>query len=483
MRNIRTYADIEAARAAGELTSAEEELIECCKEGWFCELGDGTRPDAPSDEHTVSANLLRYLITGGCDDCSVHDLGVQLKGAYVPDMLDLDYAQAKGTTALDHCHFEKKIFAQYCHFNTLSLQGSILQHGLSAQGSVIVGNVVLSNGFSAKGCIRLNSTKIGGQLSCAGAQIEVTEGDALDALHAHIIGSVFLNEGFSAKGSVILVGSTIEGQFSCDDGRFHSEKDSALNLQGARVAEFFWRQVSDFSGRLDLSGAHFGTLVNDMESWSIVKDLTLIGLTYDLFAAPGSANKRLKWLAIGDQISDSFSPQPYTQLANVLRETGHDRDARIVLVEGEIRHRRSEWKQIEKSRSERGSLQSVVKHNDTVFLERHRNEKFDSNFQKHLDRAFRICLDAAKDHPNRPSDGQLKLARVGLWQDLQWFNAKDKLRIWWLKAKSYGLNKLVGYGYKPFNSLWALVVLVLLAASLSHMTWRHGDFAPNSDVI
>ena len=66
---------------------------------------------------------------------------------------------------------------------------------------------------------------------------------------------------------------------------------------------------------------------------------------------------------------------------------------------------------------------------------------------------------------------------------MQWFNAKDKLRIWWLKAKSYGLNKLVGYGYKPFNSLWALVVLVLLAAGLSHMAWQRGDFAPNSDVI
>ena len=130
-----------------------------------------------------------------------------------------------------------------------------------------------------------------------------------------------------------------------------------------------------------------------------------------------------------------------------------------------------------------GALRNDVKRNDTRNLESHRETTFDSHFQKDFERSLRICLDAAKDHPNRPSDAQLELARAGLRQDLQWFNAKDKLRIWWLKAKSYGLNKLVGYGYKPFNSLWALVVLVLLAAGLSHMAWQRGDFAPNSDVI
>lgn len=483
MRNIRTYADIEAVLAEGGLTPAEEELIACCKEGQFCELGDGTRPDAPSDERTIHADLLRYLITGGCEGCKVHDLGVQLKGAYVRGMLDLDYAHAKGTTGLYHCHFEHAIFAQYCRFNTLNLQGSALQKGLSAQGAIIVGNVLLRKGFSAKGSVDLNSTKIGGQLSCLNAQIEVAEGDALDAQGAQIAGSVFLSEGFSAKGSVDLVSAKIGGQLDCFKGRFQAERDTALRLQDTRAAAFFWKDVTEISGRLDLSNAHFDSLTDDPESWGKVTDLILIGLTYTLISNPGDTAKRLEWLGKGDRGNGEFSPQPYTQLAKVLREMGHDRDARAVLVEGENRHRCSEWDEIEKRRAEQSTLRQIVMRNDSEFLDRFRDKNFEANFQKDFDRTLRICLDAAKDHPNRPSDAQLELARVGLRQDLQWANAKDKLRIWWLKAKSLGLNKLVGYGYKPFNSLWALVVLVLLAAGLSHMAWRHGDFAPNSDVI
>ena len=483
MRNIRTYEDIEAARAAGELTSAEEKLIACCQEGWLCKLGDGTLPTAPSGARTIRADLLRYLITGGGEGCVVHDLGVQLSGAYVPGLLDLDYAQAKGATDLDHCHFEQKIYARYCHLNTLSLQGSALQQGLSAQGAVIVGNVFLRNGFSAKGSIVLNGTKIGGQLTCTGGKIEVTDGDALNAQRAQITGGVFLCDKFSAKGGVTLASAKITGQLACDQGTFQAEDNIALDLQDTRAAYFFWKGVTGISGELDLSNAHFDTLTDDPKSWGKVAELSLVGLTYAHITNPGDTAKRLAWLGKGHEMNGEFSPQPYTQLAKVLREMGHDRDARTVLVAGEIRHRRSEWEEIEKRRAERWALRNDVKRNDTRNLESNRETIFDSHFQKDFERSLRICIDAAEDHPNRPSDAQLELARLGLRQDLQWFNAKDKLRIWWLKAKSYGLNKLVGYGYKPFNSLWALVVLVLLAAGLSHMAWQRGDFAPNSDVI
>ena len=61
MRNIRTYADIKAAYAAGELTSAEEKLIDGCLTGKGCVLSDGTRPTAPSDARTSHADLLRDL--------------------------------------------------------------------------------------------------------------------------------------------------------------------------------------------------------------------------------------------------------------------------------------------------------------------------------------------------------------------------------------------------------------------------------------
>lgn len=315
------------------------------------------------DTRTVRADLLRYLITGGCDGCKVHDLGVQLKGAYVLGLLDLNYAQAKGATRLGNCHFEQIIVAQYCRFSVLSLEGSNLQNGMNAQGAETVGSVHLRNMVSAEGGVALNSAKIGGQLACENAQ-------------------------------------------------FFVDKGTALQLHNIQVAEFYWRDIASITGRLDLSGAHFDTLVDDPESWDKVSDLILIGLTYDHISSPGDTGKRLEWLNKGDTGNGEFSPQPYTQLAKVLRNMGHDRDARKILIEGETRHQRSGWKDLEKRSDER--------------------------------------------------PGQYIL------------NAKDRLRVWGLKAWSFTLRRLIGYSYKPFNSLWALVFLTLLASGISHKAWKAG---------
>ncbi|MEP2717767.1 hypothetical protein [Pseudophaeobacter sp.] len=427
-------ADIDKALDTGALTSAEKQLIECCKTGRACTLGDGTRPTTPSDARTIHADLLRYLITGGCEDYKVHDQGVQLQGAFVQNVLDLSYASARGATVLECCHFLQKINAQYCHFSTLSLQGSCLEKGLYAQGIFTVGSVFLRNGFSAKACVDLNNAKIGGQLSCT-------------------------------------------------KGQFQVEKGLALDLQDTQVADFFWRLVTEISGGLDLTGAHFGSLVDDPNSWELVNDLFLIGLTYDHITNPGDTRKRLEWLSKGDQINGEFSPQPYTQLAKVLRSMGHDRDARSILIEGEARHRSSEWAEIESLRAERGAMRRFLKSPDSELWQAYINSDASSQSQLIFERFRNVCLNAPLEHPNRPTDEALALGRIGLRRDFQILNAQDKLRIWGLKVRSLSLRWLIGYGFQPFNSLWALVILTFLAAGFSQKAWLAGDFAPNSDVI
>ncbi len=483
MRNIQSYADIETARDKGELTPAEEELITCCREGRLCELNHGTLPTAPNPAHNIGADLLRYLITGGCDDCLVHDSGVMLVGAYVANPLDLNFATAKGATTLNHCHFEQDIQARNTRFEQLSVGGSHLRQGLYAQGVKVAGDIFLNQNLTATGTVDFAGADIGGQLNCTASPFNRTEVDALNAQGAKIAEGVFLSDGFTAKGPVDFTNADIGGPLICEQGSFVVKEGIALRLQDSRAKALFWRKVSEISGELDLNGAHLSEITDDPASWNQVDKLNLTGLTYDHLTNPGDTGTRLQWLGKGDRMNGEFSPQPYTQLAKVLRGMGHDRDARAVLIEGEIRHRRSEWVEVETLRANRSALRHDVKRNDTENLERHRETTFESHFQKHFDQSLRICIDAAKDHPNRPSDAQLALARKGLRYDLQWFNAKDKLRIVWLKAKSHGLRYLVGYGYKPFNSLWTLVILVALAAGMSQMAWRAGDFAPNSDVI
>ncbi len=483
MRNIRSYADIEAAHAAGELTPAEEKLIECCQSGEGCILGDGKRPSAPSPERSVGADLLRYLILGGCDGCRVHDKGVWLGGAYIAEPLDLRFATAKGATTLDHCHFEQRISAQNSVFDQLSLSSSYLSKGIFAQGVRVQGSVFLDGGLTATGIVDFDSADIGQVLTCQGSRFNVAEGDALNVQRAKVAGSVFLSEGFSAKGSVDFNNAIIGGQLDCERGSFRLERGRALGLQDTRANALFWRHVTAINGELDLNGAHFSALTDDPSSWDKVQELSLVGLTYDHIANPGDMSKRLEWLGKGDRMNGEFSPQPYTRLANVLRAMGHDRDARTVSVEGEARHRRSEWVDLETLRAERSALRHFLKSPDQDLWDTYVKATASDQSDQIYDRYQRICVDATKDHPNRPSEDQLALAKIGLRYDLQWLNAKDKLRIHWLKAKSFGLRWLVGYGYQPFNSLWSLAALVLLAAFVSQMAWRAGDFAPNSDVI
>lgn len=111
MDRITSYEQIEALRVAGALTTAEETLLRECQVGRHTLLGDGSRPEAPSDARTVHAELLRYLIKGGCAGFRVDENGVMLKGAYVIGLLDLDFVTAQGRTSLVYCTFEKELYA------------------------------------------------------------------------------------------------------------------------------------------------------------------------------------------------------------------------------------------------------------------------------------------------------------------------------------------------------------------------------------
>ena len=92
----------------------------------------------------------------------------------------------------------------------------------------------------------------------------------------------------------------------------------ALNLAGSRIV------------RLDLRHASVGPLADDEQSWPKKGNLLLDGFTYErIGVGPTSAEKRLEWIA---RQPDGFTPQPYRQLAKVLREAGDDSGARKVLI-------------------------------------------------------------------------------------------------------------------------------------------------------
>jgi len=194
---------------------------------------------------------------------------------------------------------------------------------LNADGINVKGDVFLRGRFAAEGEVRLLGAQIGGDLDCEGGTFKNPpledgkgkpvegSGDALSADRIKVTGGVLLRNGFSAEGEVRLLGAKIEGEVDCEGGTFTGAK-------------------------LDLRNASAAAIVDGAESWPEKGNLRLDGFVYQRFSGdqtPKTADERLKWL----DRQQRFTPQPYRQLAKVLKEAGDDSGARRVLYEMERR--------------------------------------------------------------------------------------------------------------------------------------------------
>ncbi len=237
--------------------------------------------------------------------------------------------------------------------------GQFLNKGamaLNANDLNVEGDVYLRKGFKAEGEVCLRGATIGGQLSCIGGHFVNAQGYALGADAASINSSVFLCNGFRAEGEVCLLRAKINGNLVCDGGQFSNPEGHALNANGASIAgsvllrngfkaegnvalmgstidEYFqlWAVDSPEKYTLDLRDAEVGTLYDKAGSWPESDALFLNGLVYDSIAdkAQRDAVSRIKWLR---RQPEGFRPQPYEQLAAVLRKSGDEEGAKEVLI-------------------------------------------------------------------------------------------------------------------------------------------------------
>ena len=297
---ISTWEDVEAAFGTLEqLTEAEQKLIKAALNGTECTLGEGDqRGQRPArakvtSQRKIRAEILRYLILGGCPRARVADWGVRLTGAFIEGRLDISHAATNGATKLAHCRFSDAFDAHQSEFRNLDLTGSKM-HALELQGSLVHGDLLLKD-------------------------IHVT---ALTSLS----------------------GATIEGQLDCAGATFDAEGRDAFDAQDMKVSQgFFWRGVTISDGCVDLTMARVGALSDEVDCWPPRNQLFLDGFVYDRIAGATTDPKaRIEWLKKGTSYNDTFHPQPYTQLAKVLQDLGHDADARQILVRREHKLREHE---------------------------------------------------------------------------------------------------------------------------------------------
>jgi hypothetical protein len=310
--------------------------------------------------------------------------------------------------------------------------GNVGGNALNTQGARVTNGVFLS-GVSAEGEVRLSGAGIGGQLACDGARFGNAGGMALNAQGARVTEGVFLR-GVVAEGEVSLSGAGICGQLNCVGTRFGNAGGKALNAQNMDLGQLYWRRVAAVSGTVDLNGAKVADLVDDAASWEKVERLYLHGLRYESILGPMAARMRLGWVKRGSFYEGEFWPQPYEQLASVFRAMGHTSDARLVLLEKEIRLA-ADW-----------TRRAVEEQADL--------------------RKRRDATPMPADH----HEVQNRLAR--LWLDLR------ILPVW-----HWFLRYLVGYGHAPQRVLYWTAGTITVMGLFYLCVWNFGGMVPNSDII
>ena len=372
------------------LNPAEAKVVAELKSGDFERLGDGLRPEWDDPARIVRAEFIRFLILGGGEGSRLHEKGLRISGARVIGKLDLEGCRIPRDIGLKDCHFDAVPVLRSAIIDNLFLDGSALpglqadrleaRGGLSIRGATITGQIQLSgarlggnieadgatitrpdevafhaDGLEARGSILLRGAEIRGGINLTGVRL----GADFNAAGARIerAGEIALNgEGIDARGDMVLRGAAIAGEVRLWGGHFGGNVQCAsatlaqpggfsLRLNRARIdGAFFLREGAVVQGALDLTAAAIGAIHDDEASWPQKGDLLLNRCRYGAFiGGPVDAESRLDWLARQqpERWNEDFWPQPYEQLSTVLRDMGHDEDARAVLIAKERLQRRA----------------------------------------------------------------------------------------------------------------------------------------------
>jgi hypothetical protein len=395
-------------RPGSELTPLEEEMVASADAGELVDYGGGPFSLAAMQEWgpewTVRAAVLRHLLIG--KDWPTDARGVRLRGVRIGGPLDLEAAILHCPLYLDSCFLDAELVCldqasatvltitrcqlagltgELLTANSLDLSGSTLTGPLRLPGASMTGalscrgahltgcdndgnalvadgiraggeGVLLDNGFTAAGAVRLARADITGALICGGARLTSSDKDrrALVADGIKVSFDVFLDDGFAAAGTISLLLADITGMLSCRNARLTGrdndglslaaygiqvsgdvwldktftatggislrsarigrkiwlkgklaadENDLALDAEAAQIADtFLWAPAEQVAGRVSLDGAAVGELDDDWTSangfWPTHGRLSVKGFTYNRVggAHPATIEQRLNWI-------------------------------------------------------------------------------------------------------------------------------------------------------------------------------------------
>ncbi|MEM9010350.1 MAG: hypothetical protein AAGE18_03930 [Pseudomonadota bacterium] len=259
---------LEALEEERPLTPAEKKLLAELDTGEVCVIGAGVPPESAGEEVEIRAALIRILLLDTCETIRthhgrLHETGVMIHGARIPDPLDLQGCATDRDMILVNCKITARPNLFSARLAGLYLDGSTLP-GLDADRLKTTTNLHLLRGTEVTGEVRLRGAMIGGDLDCTGATLRHGEGSetsyALNADELKTTGPVFLNDA-KVTGEVRLLGATIGGGLACNGATLRHREGSgtgrALSADKLTTGNVFLSGAK-VTGEVRLVGATVG---------------------------------------------------------------------------------------------------------------------------------------------------------------------------------------------------------------------------------
>lgn len=340
----------------GALSPAEQRLWEAFPRGTPVAVA----ADAP---RTVRATVIRSLLLGAREGEPGHRAALNLRGAEVVGCLDLRQTEIEPAIDLIGCTFDAMPLLSFARLHGVSFEGSTLP-GLDAFAATVLGSLSFVK-CTLTGALVVYGAHISGDLDLDWARLTADRrpvelfGDRTAAVFGDAVevGRHVYLQGTSATGNVELAGmrvggtmyghqalrvegelrlrrAEVAGEINLTDAVLVNPGGVALGAWGLRAGELSLLPART-EGAVDLQHARVDVLRDDPDRWPA--QLLLNGATYAALEPVGAARGRLNWL---DLDPAGYRPQPYEHLARLLRQNGHETDARTVLLVGQRRRRR-----------------------------------------------------------------------------------------------------------------------------------------------
>lgn len=334
------------------------------------EQGAQSWPDA----RNLSWRFLRTVLTHAPYNDALPRPSVYVNCARFPGTVSLSYMDITPRLSFIASRFEAPVYMLGTQLrNGLNISTSVFDRHVHADRMRVNGDVLARGGARFKSVVLMIGAEITGNLELDGAWFQ----EVLDADSIQIAGSVFLRDGAYFERDIVFVSARIGRDFQILQSRYGGSLDLtntriggdlavARGSQGRRAAP-----VWGADARLVLRNAKAGAIQDISDAWTLSETdpervlpcrgqawlpVDLIGFEYDrwggLLAARGEIARRnvawfVDWIECSEHRSDRpwdavYTPQPYHQLADVLRKSGFPAEANHLLLKARDHQRRAE---------------------------------------------------------------------------------------------------------------------------------------------